>query len=450
MTVSERHGGVLCILFLFGMSEVTFALLRHDVNDGLGFEVSYAGGTEVKPVVFLTVSSLASRTNNVEDRIIEMNWDYIAQQDVEAEVWVKLYNADPLANHSDPLISVRPSSAGYHRTNIKYPEIAFTTENLTDTCLGFWITYERNSEISSWNCLRARPHWMNEIRSILGNMSLIEMMIPGTHNAGSYGPFNRNEDNRFNRYLLNQEENIWSQLVYGIRYLDLRVAYHDSVNPPEKFWITHSSFRTEVPVREAINQVKRFLNATSEIVIMDFHRFVGGFQGQDSVVRHQELIHLLEEELADYMIPAGFTPWVTLNSLWDVDRRLYVGYADNNARRQSQYLFPAIKHLWGDVDKVRDLKAYLNRTVCSTRAPRGLTSAMAQLTPSTMGAIFDFYGGLRNMADAVNRQITKWFRDEWSHCANIVSTDYFLGNNIIEIAIETNKRRRPLPGTVFS
>ena len=37
------------------------------------------------------------------------------------------------------------------------------------------------------------------------------------------------------KFSINQDEDVWSQLLYGIRYLDLRVGYYKTT--PEKFWI---------------------------------------------------------------------------------------------------------------------------------------------------------------------------------------------------------------------
>ena len=52
------------------------------------------------------------------------------------------------------------------------------------------------------------------------------------------GPFDFQGDSSYNirhRYSVNQGEDVWSQLLYGIRYLDLRVGHY--TNTPEKFWI---------------------------------------------------------------------------------------------------------------------------------------------------------------------------------------------------------------------
>lgn len=54
--------------------------------------------------------------------------------------------------------------------------------------------------------------------------------------------------------------------------------------------------------------------------------------------------------------------------------------------------------------------SYFERTVCMN-AGYEATSAMAQLTPTTWGVIFDKYGGLRKMAQEVNWQISEWFAE---------------------------------------
>jgi hypothetical protein len=69
-------------------------------------------------------------------------------------------------------------------------------------------------------------------------------------------------------------------------------------------------------------------------------------------------------------------------------------------------------------------------------------AAMAELTPSPLDPVLQPSRGLRLMADDVNRHVTRWFRDLWWRDANVVATDYVLGNKIIDVAIEANLRRR--------
>lgn len=66
---------------------------------------------------------------------------------------------------------------------------------------------------------------------------------------------------------------------------------------------------------------------------------------------------------------------------------------------------------------------------------------MAELTPTSL----DFFTNntLRGMAQSVNHNLGIWFNDRknWTRNANIVATDFFLGNNLIDIAIRENLLR---------
>lgn len=66
---------------------------------------------------------------------------------------------------------------------------------------------------------------------------------------------------------------------------------------------------------------------------------------------------------------------------------------------------------------------------------------MAELTPNTWDIILDRLGGLRQMAEDVNANVTSWYNTEFSSSANVVSVDFFKGSGIIETAIEWNDRR---------
>ena len=44
-------------------------------------------------------------------------------------------------------------------------------------------------------------------------------------------------------------------------------------------------------------------------------------------------------------------------------------------------------------------------------------------------------------SDVIYIQVTRWYRDEWWSSANIVATDFFLGNSVIEESVRANRRR---------
>lgn len=134
-----------------------------------------------------------------------------------------------------------------------------------------------------------------------------------------------------NKYQLNQEESVFNQLVYGIRYLDLRVGYSKVKNRPEELWIYHDIFRTDNSLNEILEQIKKFLELTSsEIVIIDFHRFTVGFQNEDQqteLERHEKVVDLLFNTLGSFIVPSYLGQNAPLNEYLALGKRLFVGYA---------------------------------------------------------------------------------------------------------------------------
>lgn len=78
-----------------------------------------------------------------------------------------------------------------------------------------------------------------------------------------------------------QDLDVWHQLLYGIRFFDLRVSHNP--NSAEKFWVVHN-FANMNPLYRIVQDVKRFIQNSKEIIIMDFHRFPNGFTGMISVI----------------------------------------------------------------------------------------------------------------------------------------------------------------------
>lgn len=73
--------------------------------------------------------------------------------------------------------------------------------------------------------------------------------------------------------VISQDEDIINQLVYGIRYLDLRVSSNPLLE--ERWWLNHGVVRVQ-PLHVILDDVKLFLRSTREIVILDFHGFPVG------------------------------------------------------------------------------------------------------------------------------------------------------------------------------
>ncbi|KAG8235728.1 hypothetical protein J437_LFUL016363 [Ladona fulva] len=349
-----------------------------------------------------------------------------------------------------------------------------------DHCLPFWIAAYRNKTLTYIDCLKIRPTWIWDHRADLGDMSLRSLFIPGTHNSGCYKKLTglNNQSARRNsfasRFLLTQDLDIYAQLVYGIRYLDIRVGYYPST--PEQFWVNHDVSRL-VPLRHVLQSVKQFLKRSPDPLILDFHRFPVGFterrrgrrkQHKGVSPAHRLLVDLLWNELGEFSPADASMP---LNTLWKSGRRLLVSYADKASREEFPWLRGEIGNVadksketiwthrpsviviqeWGNVQNSSQLYEFLSRTIerrkklwgPSMKSGNGdLWAAMAELTPTPMDVVFSRPGsGLRRMAHDVNRNVTRWFRDLWWQSANIVATDFFRGTNIVDVAVEANLRR---------
>lgn len=74
-------------------------------------------------------------------------------------------------------------------------------------------------------------------RPELQNLSLPMLFVPGTHNSGSdkiNSISKRDVGSKLESLVLTQDESIWNQLVYGIRYFDLRIGYYSQEKENEE------------------------------------------------------------------------------------------------------------------------------------------------------------------------------------------------------------------------
>lgn len=214
--------------------------------------------------------------------------------------------------------------------------------HLSDECIGYCLAYHSRNKIMARNCLKTNPNWMLDNFPYIESRSLPTLMIPGTHNSATYpvGQLDKSVLQMINKYKMNQDESIFNQLIYGIRYFDLRVGFSKLKHRDETYWIYHDVFRTDVSMNDVFEQIRRFLNLTShEIVIMDFHRFTVGFQNENLQVqreRHANLIELIYKYLGQYLVPSYLGQHAPLNEYVSAGKRLIVGYANKASLVGSQ------------------------------------------------------------------------------------------------------------------
>jgi len=268
-------------------------------------------------------------------------------------------------------------------------------------------------------------------------------MIPGTHNSGSYITTNIKEPSVFKSMSQVQDEDIWHQLVYGVRYLDLRVSIDTFT--PEKYWIVHD-FVSMNPLYKVIQDVKKFIRDTKEIVIMDFHRFPSGFDNDEdgtAMEKHAALIGYLQEELGNHTVPDWVGSNITPNDIWNLEgqRRLLITYSHEPSADFNTVLWPEVIHAWGNSKNPTHLKNYLTDEMVSRSGGRSyFWAAMTHLTPSPLDFLFNAQN-FRSLNNQIARKVSRWYRRRWWSRSNIVATDFFLSNNLIQISINANRKR---------
>merc|ERR550539_52645 len=107
------------------------------------------------------------------------------------------------------------------------------------------------------------------MKETIQDVPFTQAMIPGTHDSGAIKRFKGYfAHNIANRYSINQEETIWNQLVMGIRFLDIRVHLYDD----QEASIVHGP-RNFQKLQIVLEDIKKILNQTKEIVFLNIHRF---------------------------------------------------------------------------------------------------------------------------------------------------------------------------------
>ena len=159
--------------------------------------------------------------------------------------------------------------------------------------------------------------WMASIADEIAGKDLREIILPGTHDAGSreWQGWGADHLTETQNYTINQ------QLNYGIRYFDFRVTYNSGDNA----WIfSHAGWDMEDKVYPALDDIKTFLdNHSKEIVIIDFQHFPE-LSDSDDQAHLADLRSKLINTLGSDMLPSSSGVHTTLQTMWNNNKRAVV------------------------------------------------------------------------------------------------------------------------------
>ncbi len=205
-------------------------------------------------------------------------------------------------------------------------------------------------------------NWMSFMQVTIGNRRLTDIVIPGTHDSGTYGITSSSpiaNDGKgidsINAWVADKKNNTWygpildsfgvfdkimaeaavvtswwakvqqnnfaAQLQYGVRYFDLRVQQWDATS----FYCVHSLRGADFA--ELLAAVKTFYaqaGSGSEVLILDIQHT---FQ-----MNHETFVTVLKQTLVDasgnsLLIPRGSN--LNLQSIWTTKQRILVFYDDD-------------------------------------------------------------------------------------------------------------------------
>ncbi|KAK9874559.1 hypothetical protein WA026_005394 [Henosepilachna vigintioctopunctata] len=303
--------------------------------------------------------------------------------------------------------------------------------DLDAQCLPLVVESLRNGNLVDSKCLEIQPTWMSKY----GKLRLGSMMIPGTHNSGSW----RGQPFLLKNYILCQDRNWWQQLVFGIRYFDVRVGVYDN----DEVYLTHGVARC-TPLDDELDHVANFLRKSpKEVVVLDFHAFNNPVNF--TISNHKIVLDLVRKKLGNFIYPRHemhYDEGPTLDEVWSTGGRVIISYNRRHIVNENHWLWYEVSRDWGNVIHVDKLQRYIYEKTSRKHYGNPMTVLMAELTPTKLYVFLHPTSSLKNLADDVNPNLGFWLRDHnRSDNVNIIATDFFLGNDMINLAQETNDRK---------
>jgi len=332
--------------------------------------------------------------------------------------------------------------------NLPYPtleQMGFSGTCVFELRAEWKRVYEDGSEeVVASACLQSEPDWMELKKENIQELKIGDLMLAGAHDAGAYREYQGiGDDNWATSAVFAQEEDLLHQLIWGVRFLDIRAGFYPTTD--ERFWLVHGIIKTH-PMMEGISDVKEFLANTREIVVWE----INGFEQHWTAEAHLEYKTLLVEQFGRWLVLPAELGWETsLREIWEredlpVDEgRIIITY-NNGGYTDPDFFFREVNERWGNVDEPAALRSFLETEVENAKAnPTSYRpwKPNCQMTPNEEDIIGGRWSGLRQMADAVNRNVTAWWRDDWPELPSTFSIhDFVRSTNMVQESIERNLR----------
>ncbi|CAD7003912.1 unnamed protein product [Ceratitis capitata] len=414
--------------------------------------------------IYLTIS-LDGKT--LQDSHIEVNWGPECHEYPE---WIGIFNEDPSTAYVPPEARITDitNSSGKIVSDVKIGKLRFPQgwnnydENVVPIeypkgkCLPYYVASFNGTELLTVECLKIQPNWMSKLDHI-AQMPLKELFIPGTHASAAYvANLTKTKSVLIKDYVVAQQFDVWSQLVFGIRYLDFSIGYdkiddvYDS-NNADNFYIVNEN-KLVRPLRSVLRDIKRFVQLSHEVVILDFSSFPIGFYKHPE--RHSGLNHLLREEVGDIVYIRNTSTQegskqcdeLTIEEIRKDNKYLIILYP------VQELPYPESESKMLCSNWKRFSTAFMNTSEALDNM-RLLFSKKQNSPIQNEGWVFQAIRSMeqslnnnkletaKERAAILNPKVTSWLKGPWSLAANVVAFDYFSNTNIIDVAIYANMHK---------
>lgn len=261
-------------------------------------------------------------------------------------------------------------------------------------------------------------HWMSATKE-LDNLTLREMTLPGTHNAGcDWGatfPLIPSAN-----WLACQDKSFLSQLQRGARALDLRLLYDNNADEFKKFRFQHNNYRSSRNLSHLIRDLHDFIGSSpDEFIILDFHELAAG----DSAFNHEEFKALMLRHLGKRMIPEN-NRHLTLGELKAASpiQRILVAAPMTWDTRDDKF-HQQISHKWIGQSLVSTTSLYRYITDVLSTGVSAWQPWSLSATSFTIGGPARILGELDNWFDPA--------KTDWAKKCSIINFDFIKDSNIV-------------------
>lgn len=313
--------------------------------------------------------------------------------------------------------------------------------------------------------------WMGCVKDSIQDKKLSHIVIPGSHDSGSYCINSHSK----RTYLLpnlgsclnplvdivgapwakTQPYSIAVQLKMGVRYIDLRVFLDTDIN---EFFLVHS-FEAGT-LRDEIKAIGDFvLSHPTEVIIVDMNHIYKC--NEEDVVK---ILTLFEETFSDMLCPVPHdyptdNSMPTYGQLITSGKRVIIAASENPESFSScwdhsrlcaafPWLWSSDKNIvspWANTMKVDKLYSFLKATMAKPRTSYSLHVSQTILSPQTKDTVYGIVrspSSVKQLSRILNPHLPSWYEVfNSSYGLNIAIVDY-INADLIAFLVRLNQ-----PGT---